>query len=252
MPRSVDEKRWQRAQEWELAFWLREQKPPIWKRIGLGVLGPLLRPLGSPLATGDDWNLWWREQFDNYEFLPRDLGDYIELGCGPYTNTRLIVKGREARRIICSDPLAREYLNFKKRWLARAHEKGLVTIDSHAIEELTLSPQSFDTVVLINVLDHVLDAERCMEIATGLLRPGGYLIFGQDLADPASFGNREYEWFEEGHPIRLTAEDVSPWLKPFETVLEKTVPPRDKRLQTGVLVFAGTKLDSSPAALPRG
>jgi SAM-dependent methyltransferase len=202
-------------------------------------------------VTGDDWNLWWREQFNNYEFLPGHLGDFIELGCGPYTNTRLIVKGREARRIICSDPLAREYLKFKNRWLARAHQRGLIAIDAHAIEELTFSPKTFDTVVLINVLDHVRDAELCMEVATGLLKEGGYLIFGQDLADPASFGNREYEWFEEGHPIRLTADDVSPWLEPFETVLREIVPPRDTRLQSGVLVFAGRKLESSFAAAPR-
>jgi SAM-dependent methyltransferase len=242
VPLSVDEQRWQQAQEWELAFWLREQEHLGWKRLAYKVAAPLLRVLGSPRATGDDWNLWWREQFDNYRFLPPDVGDYIELGCGPYTNTRLIMKGRTARRVVCSDPLADEYLKFEDRWLARGYRRGKVMIDTHAIEECPFPPRSFDVVVLINVLDHVRDAPMCMEITTRLLRDGGYLVFGQDLADPESFGNPEYGWFEEGHPIRITSDDVRPWLEPFEPVLAKTIPPRDARLQSGVLVFGGRKL----------
>ena len=65
------------------------------------VLKPVLRAFGWQRAWGDDWNHWWAEHFDDYRFLPEHLGDYIELGCGPYTNTRLILPGRtaDARRL---------------------------------------------------------------------------------------------------------------------------------------------------------
>jgi SAM-dependent methyltransferase len=238
---AVDEERWRRAQEWELAFWQREQERPLLKRIAYTILEPLLLASGSRRATGDDWNLWWRKQFQGYDFLPPDLGDFIELGCGPYTNTRLILQGRHARRVVCSDPLAGEYLKFGKRWLARAHAQARIEVDTHPIEECPFPERSFDTVVLINVLDHVRDAQRCLDVTSGLLRSGGFLILGQDLADPSSFGAREYEWFEEGHPIRPTYDNIAPWLGQFDAVLHRTVPPRDPRLQTGVLVFAGTK-----------
>ena len=238
---SVDEARWRRAQEWELEYWRQEQKRSGWKRIAYAALEPLLLATGSRRATGDDWNLWWREQFDGYAFLPHELGDYIELGCGPYTNTRLILEGRSAKRVVCSDPLAGEYVTFRNRWLARAHASGRIELDTHSIEDLEFPPHSFDTVVLINVLDHVRDARRCMEVTSQLLRPSGILIFGQDLADPGSFGNPDYAWFEEGHPIRPTESDIVHWLGAFEPLFEKRVPPRDPRLQTGVLAFAGRK-----------
>ena len=34
-----------------------------------------------------------------------------------------------------------------------------------------------------NVLDHVRDADACLERATELLRPGGNFVFGQDLSN---------------------------------------------------------------------
>src|SRR5919202_1432791 len=100
MPLAVDEERWQRAQQWELAFWRREQQRTGWRRVAYAVLRPLLVAIESRRATGDDWNLWWSRQFDDYQFLPSQLGDYIELGCGPYTNTRVILKGRAGSRIV--------------------------------------------------------------------------------------------------------------------------------------------------------
>ena len=242
MPRLVvDPERWKQAQKWELAFWAREQRRRGWKRLIAPLVMPVLARLGDRRATGDDDNIWWAEQLDGYRFLPESLGHYIELGCGPYTNTRLIMRGRSIERVVCSDPLASEYLKFKWRWLATAASKGTVVVDSHPIEDLPFAPESFSTVVLINVLDHVQDAELCMQTALGLLKPGGYFVFGQDLADPETVGREEFAWFEEGHPLRIIAADVEPHLEKLTAIFKRTVPPRDPRLQTGVLVYAGRK-----------
>jgi SAM-dependent methyltransferase len=236
---SVDKDRWKRAQQWELDFWRRAQVKTGWKKVAFKLARPVLAAIQSRRATGDDWNHWWAEQFDHYSFLPDHVGDYIELGCGPYTNTRLVMKGRTADRVVCSDPLAEEYLKFEGRWLADAARKGKVEIDAHAIEELPFAPGTFDCVVIINVLDHVMDADACMRTAIGLLKPGGYFIFGQNLANPEMRG--KHEWFEEGHPIRATAEDVDGYLQGLTPVLNKTVPPNDPPLHTGILVYAGTR-----------
>lgn len=236
---SVDRERWKQAQEWELAFWRRQESKKGWKRLVFPIVRPLLAAVRSRRAGGDDWNRWWREQFDGYSFLPEHIGSYIELGCGPYTNTRLVIKDRTADRVICSDPLADDYLRFRGRWLADAARKGIIEVDNHPIENCPFPPGSFDVVVIINVLDHVMDADACMRTAIGLLKPGGYFIFGQNLANPEIRG--KFEWFEEGHPIRATAEDVEGYLEGFEPLLKKVVPPHDPPVHTGVLAFAGRR-----------
>ena len=243
---SVDRTRWEDAQAWELAFWQRAERKTGLRRAAYVILRPALSILGSRRATGDDWNLWWQEQFDGYRFLPDSLGDVIELGCGPYTNIRLLLAGRSARRAVCSDPLASEYLRFRHRWLAVASRRGLIEIDDHPLEECPFSPGSFDVVVLINVLDHVMDASTALSRAVDLVRPGGYFIFGQDLSDLAKAG--EYEWHEQGHPIKLTIDDVAPSLQVFDPIINKVLSreeSRDPRTQTGVLVFAGRRLRHS-------
>jgi SAM-dependent methyltransferase len=208
-----------------------------------------LRAVNWRRAWGDDWNHWWKDRFDGYRFLPLELGDYIELGCGPYTNTRLVLEGRSARRVVCSDPLIRSYITFRGRWLAEAYESGRVEIDDHPIEEAPFPPGSFDLVVMINVLDHVRDADLCMETAIGLVRPGGYFVLGQDLSKEEDVARHPYD---VGHPIRLRLEDLEPHLDSLEPVLRQDIPRdqgRDPRLHYATLVYAGTK-PAEPAPPP--
>jgi SAM-dependent methyltransferase len=240
--RSVSRERWLEAQEWERELWVSSQRRRGWKRVAWPVFRPVLRAARWRGAWGDDWNHWWADQFEHYAFLRADLGDYIEVGCGPYTNTRVILSGRTAGRVVCSDPLVETYLSFRDRWLATAHRAGRVETDAHPIEELPFEAESFDTLVMINVLDHVQDADRCLEVVTGLLRAGGTLVLGQDLSD-ADDVRRHPE--DVGHPIRLTLEDVERHLEGFETILRKNLPRdagREPRLHYGTLVYAGIKL----------
>jgi SAM-dependent methyltransferase len=241
MIRSVSAERWREAQEWELALWQRGLRKRGWKRIAWPVVAPLLRALNWHRARGDDWNHWWKSRFDGYRFLPSQLGDCIELGCGPYTNTRLILEGREASRVVCSDPLARSYITFSGRWLAEAYAAGVVEIDDHPIEESPFAPASFDLVVMINVLDHVRDADLCMRTAIELVRPEGYFVLAQDLSNEDDVARHPYD---VGHPIRLRREDLEPYLQPLTTMLRKDLPReegRNPRLHYGTLVYAGRK-----------
>jgi SAM-dependent methyltransferase len=237
----VSAERWRQAQQWELDFWLRAEQRQGWKRLVYPVLRPLLAALDSHSVVGDDDNVWWSEQFDHYAFLPRDLGEYIELGCGPYTNTRLILRQRRASRVVCSDPLANEYLGFRDRWLSRAQRSGVVEVDAHPIEETPFPPESFDTVVVINVLDHVRDVAQCLRNALSILRPGGWFVLGQDLAKPDTVHQVEYGWYEQGHPHRVVMRDIESHFEPLEKRVERVVEPRDPRVQASVLAFAGVK-----------
>jgi len=239
--RSVSRDRWLEAQAWERELWVTSQRRSGWRRVAWPLLRPILRGAGWSRAWGDDWNHWWAGHFDNYDFLPADLGDYIELGCGPYTNTRLILPERTARRVVCSDPLAETYLTFRDRWLSEAHRDGRVEIDAHPIEELPFEPASFDVVVMNNVLDHVRDADLCLERAVSLLRDGGIFVLGQDLSNDDDV-ERHPE--DVGHPIRLMREDMDRHVEGLEPILRKDLSReagREPRLHYETLIFAGRK-----------
>jgi SAM-dependent methyltransferase len=239
--RSVTRERWLEAQAWERELWVTSHRRRGWRRVAWPLLKPLLRAARWKRAWGDDWNHWWADHFNRYDFLPTDLGDYIELGCGPYTNTRLILPGRTARRVVCSDPLAGTYVSLRDRWLAAAHRSGRVEIDTHPIEELPFAPGSFDVVVMNNVLDHVRDADLCLRRAVELLRPGGIFVFGQDLSNDEDVRRHPVDI---GHPIRLAREDVDPHLEGFDVLLRRDLPReagRDPRLHYATLIFAGAR-----------
>lgn len=249
--KKINVDRWQEAQRWELGVWQAAQTKRGWRRLLWPIAKPLLAVVGSDRGRGDDWNEWWAERFESYAFLPDNLGDYIELGCGPYTNTRVILRGRKASRIVCSDPLIRSYIHFKDAWLSEAYRRGLIQTDDHPIEKCPFAPSSFDVVVLINVLDHVYDADLCMERATGLVRPGGLLLLGQDLSneEDAHIEDRvadpeERVGYAVGHPIRLAEQDLEPHLGQFNIVLRKILSRSEGRVPQahyGTLVFAGRK-----------
>lgn len=196
----VSKERWQIAQGIELANW---KKHNTWYG---AIARSFLHVLGLRKGrVGDDWNEWWYEKFEGYRILPDEIENAIELGCGPFTNIRLILKERLIGSIVCSDPLVHHYARFKGRWLHEAISKGLVQLDNHPIEECPFHDCAFDLVVMINVLDHVRDAMECLETATRITMPGGYLVIGQDLTD-----QRDAEKTKEdiAHPVRIHHEDV--------------------------------------------
>jgi SAM-dependent methyltransferase len=237
----VTEERWRQAQQWEQAFWDRQNLPSVWwKRIlrPLAVLAGLRAP--KTARELDDRNYWWRAQFDNYSLLPRELDNACELGCGPYTNMRLIWEGRAIRHIHCSDPLATRYITYPRAWLAQAHRCGLVSVDSHAAEECPYRSDYFDLTVLVNVLDHVRDPLRCLSEALRITAPGGYFVFGQDLT-----GEGDRHPSNVGHPFVLSHQQLEPILaEACAKSLQRIVPRMEvsePELHYGALVYIGRK-----------
>ncbi len=242
LPLEVSAERWQQAQEWEAAFW-RSQNPAASRTLTARAKRLVKRILGMRAAAlGDDWNHWWAECFDGYRALPVRMERIIELGCGPYTNVRLILPGRDVRCVVCSDPLVQDYLKFEERWLAQAWRRGAVEVDAHPIEECAMASNSFDLVVMINVLDHVRDALECVRQAARIARPGGWVVVGQDLSNAADIARTGEDI---GHPIRIDHEALDAELLPrFEPRLHRVLrreEGRNPEAHYGTYLFTGTK-----------
>src|SRR5579864_2613190 len=91
---------------------------------------------------------------------------------------------------------------------ARRHQVPGVDYCCSAAEALPLLSDTFDGVLLNEVLEHVVDERRCLDEVRRVLRPGGYLA----LMSP----NR---WFPfEGHGMRIAGRSIPypvpllPWL----------------------------------------
>src|SRR5437660_4560151 len=158
----VDRDRWLQAQQWERQHWVRTQKERA--RYCKNYIWRLLRLSGAVAKyRGDDWNLWWKNQFNEYRFLPKVVHNALELGCGPYTNVRLMLERCRFEHLYLSDPLIRTYVKFKLTFVADMYKSAECVLDDHPAEELPFASNYFDLVVMINVLDHVQNASLCMD-----------------------------------------------------------------------------------------
>lgn len=241
--RRVDRDRWQAAQRWELDLWKRENRATTRShaRRLLSSVG-LVRLADRAFGLGDDWNEWWKKRFGDYSFLPARAERALELGCGPFTNIRLIMKDHRFETVCCSDPLAREYLGLRGTWLAEAFRRGAVEIDDHPAENVPLPDDHFDVTVMVNVLDHVQDLDLCLASAVRLTRPGGILVLGQDLtndSDVARIGD------DLGHPIRVTHDELDELLgSVFKPIMRKILAREEGRnpdAHYGTYIYAGRK-----------
>jgi SAM-dependent methyltransferase len=128
------------------------------------------RYVGSELAlfsTAHNWKSYWSRQIA--EFL---AGDVLEVGAGIGTNTQ-ILKQHGTGRWVCLEPdpqlVAQLVEAFKDTPHGRRYEPICGTLQA-------LGDQQFDTVIYIDVLEHIDDDYAELKRAASLVRPGGHII----------------------------------------------------------------------------
>lgn len=239
----VTSDRWVEAQRWEEAHWVNTQHARA--RFGKNWIWRVLFALGwVSKYRGDDWNQWWKAQFDDYKFLPAKVENAIEVGCGPYTNVCHMLGRCHFHHLVLSDPLIRTYAKFKLTFVSEMYREAACMLDDHPIESLPFRPDFFDVAVMINVLDHVEDARKCMENLVGVVKRGGIMILGQDLTNEADMEVLKGAVGEIGHPIKLNHEWFNPFLTGFEPIIQKLLTReqgRDAKHHYGTLIFVGRK-----------
>jgi SAM-dependent methyltransferase len=244
----VSEKRWSDAQHFESDVWIRSnQQNSGWK-----VLERFVRATRHPTRLvkylayrdfhcGDDWNYWWLEQFENYRVLPKSVE---KVGCGPYTNIRLISQRCRIQEIHCCDPLIDLYTTFRLTWLAEQVSKNRVKVSKQKAEFLTFKDGCFDMAVCINVLDHVQNANECLRQLLRVVKSGGFIIFGQDLS---SEDDCKIEMVNKdvGHPIKIHHTSLNAVFDSACQTRLKKILPREKGRNPiahyGTYIFIGQK-----------
>ena len=246
-PYEIGHADWLEAQRWEKAFWDRYVR----SQHSMKRLGWLKTLVKKALNRGPDEpsNLWWARHFDDYRFVPERLENVIEFGCGPSTNLRILLRGRQAAHVVASDPLSRHYVTYRGYHLAKRWRAGEWLIDDHTLEEPFFADDVFDLAVCINVLDHVRSVDLCMKTLVRVVKPGGLLLLGQELTSDDDLRTTEQvrraAGSDIGHPHKFeTHEVLRPYLSGFDPVYDRVIPRDQGRLpgwHCGTFLFAGKK-----------
>ncbi len=157
------------------------------------------------------------EIFNDYASLKGDLGSVCEVGCGPFTQLKRIIQGRAASRVTLLDPLLNSYRRLPHCSYKDGKFLGFqpTTLRNEMAEALT-DFAAFDTLICINVLEHVMDAPRVLENLKRSVKAGGTVVFGErafDEFDP-------HHSFDMGHPIHLKRPLLDAFRKNFQVLFE--------------------------------
>jgi len=223
----VDHKRWLLAQQYEEKTW-REN-----------------------FQLNDDWNFWWKSHFEDYSLVEEVLRDQknieiIEVGCGPFTNVRLIesvLAYSDIKRIVLSDPLLETYKAIPC-YISSLFGKNLSTyaFEQEQLESLHHKDESFDLLICINVLDHVEDVSKCFSEMKRVLRKDGLIVFGNDLTDWMKRNNPHPEKaYDQGRVMRINEEYVDEVFSSFELFMRKIVESRNPPYHYGCMCCIGQK-----------
>ena len=211
-------------------------------------------------SAGDRFEDHWAG-FRNFACLPTSLGSVVEFGAGPWTQTRGLLHKRPdvlVERFTIFEPGAPFYMKSVPSCsyrdgtrLKRLHANGSHVFPLHIVslpgEAGLPAGQRYDTVISINVIEHVRSAVDYLHSLHAALKPGGLLIFH----------DRYYTSPPEGdlvlgrnpfHPVRVTRMVFDHFLSQFDVIFnnchgEENIPGWRKRnaLERGYYVIARKK-----------
>ena len=248
---TVPEERWSNAQEFERDIWVKSNQRNCYLKLLLKFARAVRKPTMllnylkyRDFFCGDDWNYWWMREFESYRKLPRSAERALEVGCGPYTNIRLISQKCKIKEIYCCDPLIYTYTTFKLTWLSAKFSRNRIKVFDYKCEKMKFGDDYFDLVICINVLDHVQNAEKCLKEMLRMTQKGGVIVLGQDLSDEEDLSNKMVR-DDVGHPIKIHHTTLDAFFDSTCVPLLRKVLPRDEGRNPpahyGTYIFIGQK-----------
>jgi SAM-dependent methyltransferase len=186
--------------------------------------------------------------FDSFHCMAHgmQLGKVIEVGAGPWTQLKGILHIRSdlvVDHFTIWEPMAKRYMS-EVRSCSYRSGTSLVKVDgsgTHSFPvqvissggELIISREKFDTVISINVLEHVQDAFKYLTGLYKALRTGGLLIFHDRY-----YGNNEITQGDLYHPVRIKRKVLDHFLSGFDILFNNCSAHYDGRKDRGYYVLA--------------
>jgi SAM-dependent methyltransferase len=226
----VPRDRWQTAQTTERKHWM---------NLGIG--------------SDTDRNQEHFSSFGGYEVLAGEsFAQAIELGCGPFTNLRLIADVCRVGECTLLDPLIESYLSHPNRAYSRStltlentrmpqflgrlqrkvlrHLPGMrqrlpgarripvARLLAVPIEEMP-TDRCYNLLVIINVIEHCYDIEAVFTKILAVLEPGAVLVFHEPLFDHAVIHDRVETLYDAAHPLQVDRAVILSFLHGYFTPL---------------------------------
>ncbi|MEA1883627.1 MAG: class I SAM-dependent methyltransferase [Thermotogota bacterium] len=232
---AVDKNRWEEAQRYERRTWMDKCKDMV-----------------------SDHNEHNCKRFGSFLLL-KDLKfkRAIELGCGPFTNMRLLLDCVDVKETYLLDPLMESYLDHSYCSYRRSRLGGIIKCwpTLHELEKpirflkrkflecrigglwgrcVNLIPSAiefyqtdlkFDLIVMINVLEHCQDADAVLEKILRIIAPGGILVFGEVMYEVDEVNRLSSIHYNAGHPLKVTYQVIESYLsESFDTLMKSYYP----------------------------
>lgn len=216
----VTHKRWLTGQKSELATWVRD---------GTG------GDVGQHDTTQTDRAQSHADGFQQYKAVPKQLGRMMELGCGPWGQTKFMLHKRTDIVIdsmtMCDPNLLSYVAGVKTCSYADLgldvygskpntnHPFPLVLINAGG-EQLKMFKGGLDTLLMVNVAEHVENVYELWQNTFDALRPGGIFIFHDKWFDEKPL---DY-WHDLDsiyHPCRPFKKSMDHFLSKFETIYKE-------------------------------
>ncbi len=232
----VSDERWRTAQKAEKKHWI---------------------VLGS--GADDDRNYEHFESFEKYRVLRGlEFNRAIELGCGPFTNLRIIGDVCRVRSCDLLDPLIREYMDhphcsyrggrirLENTSIPRRLQAGLSRVERRfgrdlgwprfrgsipvgqampiPAEELTPGYQ-YDLVTMVNVIEHCYDIDLVLRNVAAATVRGGLLVLHDKYYDAQATEERLTSHYDAAHPLQVDRSVIDRFLaEHFSPLFYRVVP----------------------------
>jgi SAM-dependent methyltransferase len=112
-----------------------------------------------------NWRKYWGKNIEAY------LGEEVlEVGAGLGSNTSYLIQNESVKRWVCIEPDVKLSSQIERS----IHGKN-IEVHTGLLKDFPISTK-FDSILYIDVIEHIEDAESELELAVQYLKPGGYLI----------------------------------------------------------------------------